>query len=353
MSEPLLVPPPPEADSAARIAAAIGAIGASDRDDYVIAPLTHAERYRDTPLARLLNGSAAQLAAERYERHDARALEYQTGFETTSRRARTAVFTAGSATAVLLAAGGVSGLFPGFGLEPLLVGAGVVTILSGALAAMWIRRIKDGRLLECWMTERARAESHRLDYFARVTGADCEAPLLQLEYFRRYQFDVQRTYYRRRGDDHRRAASRALARSSLGMAAGAAASGLAGVLAAIHLGWTALAGLGLIGQAWATRIANAEATAQNQRNAERYERTGDTLDHLFERLQAVREAVAGGDRQVLEQFVEVVHEQLSLEHRQWLEEQEAASKAVDRLEGMLARYRDERQGGTARERSPD
>lgn len=338
-------PPPVAPGAATRIAAAIETIGPSDRDDYVIAPLTHAERYRETPLARLLAGSAAQVAAEHFEKHDALALEHQARFEATARRARTAVFLAGTATAVLLAAGGLSNLFPGVTLKAILVIAGAATILAGALAAMWIRRIKEGHLLERWMTERAKAETRRLDYFERIAGETCDEPLLQLEYFRRYQLDVQRTYYRRRGDDHRRAADRALDRSSLGMAVGAAASGLAGVLAVVHLGWTALAGLGLVGQAWASRIANAEATEQNQRNAERYGRTGEVLDRLHERLPGVREAVAQGDRQMLEQFLEAVHEQLSLEHRQWLEELEAASQAIARLEGMLARYREVREGG--------
>lgn len=41
-------------------------------------------------------------------------------------------------------------------------------------------------------------------------------PLLQLEYFRRYQLEAQRAYYRERGADHERSADKILALSSIG-----------------------------------------------------------------------------------------------------------------------------------------
>lgn len=206
---------------------------------------------------------------------------------------------------------------------------------------MWIRRIRDGRLLETWMTRRAEAESERLRYFELVTGAEppLDEPLLMLEYFRRYQLDVQRAYYGKRGRQHRSEADRALSRASAGMAVGGIASGVAGVLAvALSPVWTALAGLGLAGQALGSTAEQGEATAQNRRNAERYDRTRDALDHLYAKLDRVRDALADGDLPSLQAYVESVHEQLSLEHRQWLEEIGTASHAVDRLEKLLEKH---------------
>lgn len=327
-----------------RIRAAIEAVGPSGADDYTIALTKHAEQYRTAvpALADLLSRSRIQAVAQRFQEQDLRAIERQHRFNNTSRYVRAAVFCAGTATALLLMAGVLRTELDAQAQDVLLVVATIGAIAAGALATMWIRQIREGRLLEQWMTQRAQAETTRLAYFERITSAtDIAEPLLQLEYFRRYQLDVQRTYYRLRAAEHRGTADQALSRSSLGMAGGALAGGLAGVLGGtLHPAWTALAGLGIAGQAWSALVANAEATAQNRRNAERYDQAYLALDHIYERLDEVRIAVASGDRAVMREFVDAVHEQLSLEHRQWLEEINAAGKAVNRLEGLLAKYRE-------------
>lgn len=328
----------------AAIQEAIRVIGPSDDDDYVLTPSEHADRYRDASpeLAKLLESSAVRVIAERYERLDERALELQGAFEGTSSRARNAVFWTGVSSAVLLAGGGLSGVIAPTVRILLTSVAGAGAVVTGALARMWIKRIKEGRLLERWMAARADAETERLRYFESITaGTDSVDPILLLEYFRRFQLDVQRAYYRNRGVDHRRAADRALNRGSIAVAGGAAASGLAGVLSVFQPAWTALAAVGLTGQAWASTVTNEEATAQSRRNAERYDRTGVTLDRIYERLDEVRTAVAGGDTAVLSEFVETVHEQLSLEHRQWQEEMHVAGTAIGRLEQLLSKHADD------------
>jgi hypothetical protein len=67
------------------------------------------------------------------------------------------------------------------------------------------------------MTGRARAEAERLKYFELATqsvenseSAGIPLPLLQLEYFRRYQLDVQRAYYRKRRQNHKQATDKFL-----------------------------------------------------------------------------------------------------------------------------------------------
>ncbi len=226
----------------------------------------------------------------------------------------------------------------------LILAAAVGAVVAGGLATMWIQRVKQGQLLERWMTARAEAETARFRYFDIVTERGGAAdPNLLLEYFRRYQLDVQRAYYGGRAGDHRRAADRALGRSTLGVAGGSMATGLAGI-GMVNPAWTSLAAVGLVGQAWGAMVANEEATAQNRRNAERYGRTRLALDRIYERLDEVRMAVAGGHAEVMAEFVQAVHEQLSLEHRQWLEEMHGAGTAIGRLEELLSRYRDEGKG---------
>lgn len=190
------------------------------------------------------------------------------------------------------------------------------------------------------MARRAEAEFERLHYFRLVTEGShrLEEPLLQLEYFRRPQLDVQRAYYATRGLDHRSAAERFMARSSAGMAVGAIASGVAGLLAAaVSPARAALAGVGLAGQAFGSAAENQEATPQDRRNAERYRRTRDSLDHLYAKLDTVREAVAEGNLDAMEAYAETVDEHLSLEHREWIQEIGEASHATARLEAMLRR----------------
>lgn len=335
--------PSPDAAGAAG-QEAIRIIGHADDDDWVIAPLEHAERYRETApdLAAVLSSSRVRVVAEAYQDHDARALERQARFNTTSGRARAAVFWAGVASAFLLAGGGLSGVLPVPVRLSLITVAAAGAVIAGALGTMWIRQLKDGALLERWMTARARAETERLRYFEAVTGdAGSADPNLRLEYFRRYQLDVQRAFYKGRGAQHRQMADRALNRSSVALAGATVASGMAGVMGAIEPSWTALAAAALVAQAWAARVTNREATAQDGRNAERYQRTRATLDRLYERLDDVRGAVARGHPEVMREFVQAVDDQLSLEHRQWLEEMHDAGAAVGRLEALLSEYGEE------------
>ena len=58
----------------------------------------------------------------------------------------------------------------------------------------------------------------------------------------------------------------------------------------------------------------------------------------------VRVAAAMGATAVVEEFVTAVHEQLSLEHRQWLEGGESTRSAVAKLEEALKRMEDDRAG---------
>jgi hypothetical protein len=202
--------------------------------------------------------------------------------------------------------------------------------------------IRNGDLFERWKARRAEAELARLRYFEIVTRErELSEPLLQLEYFRRYQLDVQRAYYRKRGRDHEREAGRALRLGSVAMAAGGIATGVAGALA-VSLGpaWGSLAILALVAQAVGVRAGSQEATAQYRRNAERHHRTRTVLLELYGRLDAVRAAVAGGEPAAIRELVAAVHEQLALEHREWVAEMETAGEAVHRLEELLERHRE-------------
>jgi hypothetical protein len=87
-------------------------------------------------------------------------------------------------------------------------------------------------------------------------------------------------------------------------------------------------------------VENSEATSQDRRNAERYGRTRELLDQLYAMLDKVRAGTAAGDLEVMHSYVDSVHDQLSLEHRQWLDELGATSQAVARLQTVLEQYQE-------------
>src|SRR5262249_35210512 len=152
--------------------------------------------------------------------------------------------------------------------------------------------------------------------------------------------EIERNYYRNRGRDHGAAASKMLTLSSVSVALGSLATGLGGFLgAAVSPRWVSIAGIGTIASALSTFASAREAVGQDRRNEERYGRTLEALDSLAGRLDQVRDSAAEGAREPLQQFVAAVHEQLSLEHRQWLGTAESTQGSLAKLEEALTKAR--------------
>ena len=322
---------------------AVEAIGEGRPDDFILAPTTHAEELagRAPALAALLRTGKVATLARQYERRDRDAGEAQTRFKEAMRWASAAVLATGVLGASIMVAGILEEARDDGDLWPLLLVLGLCALVSGALASMWLFRAREGNLVEAWMSGRAHAESARLEYFAtlvRLENGPSDPPLglLKLEYFRRYQLDVQLAYYDQRGRQHRQSADRTLTIGGFAAALAAVASGSAGIVASIEAPWAALAALGVIGTALAAFAATREAVNQDRRNAERYGRTLSALEILRGRLDDVRGGVLAGSQAVLEEYVAAVHEQLSLEHREWLSGAESTRSAIGKMDETLA-----------------
>lgn len=328
-------------EAAVRIIDAPPAIGT--RPDYVLAPLDHAELYAESApeLAERLRRSDLRITAESYVKRDAKANGLRAEFEDKSSRARNAVLVTTLAAALLVASAGTAAIpwLPAALVDWGVIMLSIATVAAGAMAAGWIQAIRGRALLERWMKARAEAESERLRYFSLLADETLlENPLLQLEYVRRYQLDVQRAYFDSRGDEHRRGADRQMMLIAVATALAGIAAGVGGVLgASIHTSWTSLAALGLVAQAFAARAENRLASHQSVRNAERYEQTRTALDELYRLLDRVREATAtaGGDLSVMREYVTAIHDRLASEHRQWLDDTQLAGEAIARLESMI------------------
>ncbi len=321
-------------------------LGPSDGTDYTIRPTAHAEKYAEAApaLAEILRSSRVEAAAQEYERQDAIAIQAQKQFKRLSGRSNSAVLLTAIIGALVLVVYGFYGRNEIEGMRRYaLIALGAAGGLAGALAAMWLYLIDKSRSLQKWMSRRADAETQRLAYFRAVTAdsgsiratSGVPLPLLQLEYFLRYQLEVQLTYYDRSSIRHESSAAKSLRIGSSAVLIGCIVTGISGLLSPL------LAGVGVLGAALSSFASNREAMNQDRRNAERYERTRKTLQKLRGEIDGVRGACARGNSEPLQEFVTVVHDQLSLEHRQWLETEDSIGQALASLRKSLAKQEPE------------
>jgi len=323
---------------------AVETIGKGRPDDYILQPSQHAEELADKApaLAGLLRTATIETYTQQFERHDRAADDAQKRFKGAVTWANGAVFATGVLGALIMVATILERPFGDAVMWVPLLALGLCALVAGALASMWLFRVREGQMLNDWMSERAHAETARLAYFATLAELPGDGPselplgLLKLEYFRRYQLDMQIAYYDQRRQQHRRSADRTLAIGGFAAALAAVASGSAGIVASFHAPWAALAALGVVGTALAAYAATREATNQDRRNAERYGRTLSALEILRSRLDDVRTGVLAGSQEVLDEYVAAVHEQLSLEHREWLSGAESTRSAIGKLDETLA-----------------
>ncbi len=342
-----------------KIRRAIEIIGTNKPKDYVINPTAHYEIYSETArdFAQMLKSPEISKLAVEYEHYDKEAREKQSKFNKQSKHARWAVFWAACFSAGLVSAGSWSSIAGGDSVLPtiLIIIFGLGSVLAGAYAGVCIRQIRFKKLLEEWMESRSEAESARLSLFEEVVryeGDNKEVsgttlPLLQLEYFRRYQFDVQHTYYNARSEELSQKSDSRLTLISYLFGAVTAVNGIAGVVGATKPKWAALAGIALIIQALSTMLTNAEAVNQDRRNSERYKRTFLALDIINNNLENIRSGVARGNKEVMYKFAAAVHEPISAEHQQWVKDFKKRSKALGQLSQELENIKRELQTGNS------
>jgi SMODS and SLOG-associating 2TM effector domain 1 len=334
---------------------AAGIIGSGSPGDYRLSPLEHAEQLKTSApkLAALLSRSAPVDLARQYADADTEALVAERTFKRWVIKANWAVLTTATVSALLMAVALLTASSDGL-TRTILIVLALIGVAAGAFASMSLFRVKEGRLLEDWLTARARAETKRLSYFSYIMNTsvgppDSQLELLKLEYFRRYQLDLQIAYYKTRRTGHRKSAERTLDISANSVLLAAIASGAAGVLGAYRSEWAALGSLAVFGAALQAFAAARESLNQDRRNAERYDHSAQALMGLRERLDDVRVGIAAGSLSVLSEYVAAVQDQLSLEHRQWLSGAENMQAAVARLEKALSSGASEKGAGSSEE----
>ena len=310
---------------------AVEAIGEYQPQDWHLDPRSHAQRMtREAgPLQKLLQGSRVHVILEQYEAANAKAGEYQAEYK---RYGRWEIYLGSAAAiigAVILYLASVDSGEPGLPRTGLLIAQGIC--LAGAIAVKY--KLSHSALYAQWQQQRTRAETSRIELFETTCGlaehplppsvAENELPLLplQLEYFLRYQLQVQLNYYHKRGRQHAEAARR-----FVNIGAGitfltAVAASLAGL--STELGdWVSSAAIvGLVAPILLAAQSSLSRLNQDERNAARYAITHDHLLNLKKESDPVRRAAEAGNQEEVFRFIRSVNDVISVEHTEWKERQ--------------------------------
>ena len=243
-----------------------------------------------------------------------------------------------------LLAGMAAASFEGLFAKGIIFVLALISTIEGCRAVYRLHQIKSQKLLERWMSSRAKAETERLGYFSSLSryllnnkAGDIYLLLLFVGMFKRYQLEVQRLYYHSRSCDHRKSLG---VTSNIGAVAAlclALGSGVLGMVGAFIPKMLPVAVLGTIGAAVSTVASRREELNQDERNAERYSRTADILSKIAEKHDDVLTTVAnGGNPEIIVKYVDAVNDQLSLEHRQWTSDVSEMSAALVALEESIS-----------------
>jgi hypothetical protein len=319
---------------------AITAIGSGADDDWILQPQNHAKTLPAEArlLRQALEDTELQSIIRTYKRFDDDANRAQRRYKLQAK---------GSAIATFLAIV----VLPIYFLMP----DGAMNVIFAQLAlalvalGLWIGGSKSA--FKRWVQSRAWAEEARVNLFKSVlkateksSHAGDELPLLplQLEYFRRYLLDSQRSYYARRGEYFTRAKSGSKRWATILFALSALpilweTHGRVQTLfgeAVAMLPWEpdlkdiflALAILAV--GAEFLRSTFAEISLEYS-NAWRYPKTGEKLDALSqEPLAEARAAALKSDRNAVIHFAESVQQELMAEQHEWIAMSKGAGKPV-------------------------
>ncbi len=321
------------------------AIGRDDAGaDWQLRPQEHARTLppEAAPLKRVLERTELQQVMLRFRTADAAATAAQARYK---RMGRTGLYAATIATLV-----GALFLLP---IDAWLMGpAGAVASTAQILALLTAffaaRLLAFAKPFDAWMKQRAEAEIARVGLFDAIAQAKedngaAELPVqpLMLAYFRRYQLDVQRRYYRGRGGQHAAAVwrnNRWLSASMWFTVLSLAIAIAAGLHVAASFGmpvpqqlatWSAaiprpdahrmVLALGVVASGLYGLGVARSLMDLDERNASRYLTTADNLDYLVETgLQQARDAAAAGRAEPVLEFIAQVQGQISTEHQEWI-----------------------------------
>jgi len=317
-------------------------IGQQSSKDYELKAGEHAASLeKEAPsLAAHLRSSELRVAESAYDEADKTANVGRKGFARLATAANWLVFGAACVPAATMAAGTL-----GAPTTVVVLLGSLAFVLAGIGAAVFFV-VRQGQRLRGWLDSRAKAEAYRHRYFVLATempqGGDQTPPpelplaLFQLEYFRRYQLEMQISFFREKGRKFRKAFDRWTMVGGVGAGLGIVANGLAAIFSGTFSHqWAALASVAVVAVAMTSLSSSTEGLFRFGTLRDSYAQTKEALETVCGRTDEVAQAVLAQGRAPLQQLVGAVHEILSVENKQWIKIASGAATAVAKLEQTL------------------
>lgn len=322
-------------------------IGEQSPIDYILQPGEHVKEYEHQApeFAEILKSAKLESIRSEFEIWNKRALACQKEFRHWSSYANLSAFLTVVFTTLILAFNAIVNKDFMYYSQVVVV-LTVLSIVFTAVAGGTLYRIKTGSLLQLWMSGRASAETLRVDYFNQIvqfkTNPDNTfLSLLKLEYFRRYQLDTELAYYTIRSRQNLSLANKTLSYSTWLLIGSTVAVAIGGFLGKLNSSLIAITSFGLIFQALSSKITTKSAFYQYGKNAESFERTRSILSRLRGRLDDIRELVALGDNNALIEYTSMINEQISLEHRLWID---SFNERITTIDTMVEEMKNKQNG---------
>jgi hypothetical protein len=283
--------------------------------------------------AAILQLMPVALRIESYLRHDVEAIDQQSKLKREATIANLCLLGAGIVSALVLL---TTSLAPRNAPQLYTLGLGIIAL--GAVGAYYNHIARDQARAGRWLAERGEAELARIDVFReaarRAADAGPRASLYALALVTTHLLNDQRHWMVGRAARHRTSSVRTSQLS--GVAVALAFVGGSGAIVASqseHALWLVLAGTA--GAALAAYATNREALLRDRANAERYEKAVIALDRLAERVDDIAGRLRAGEPQAVVAFTDAVADQLSSEHKLWLEGTAQADAVLEKLDGQL------------------
>jgi hypothetical protein len=305
-------------------------LGADSADDWKLEPAEHAARLMPEAVAlkRVLETEFIMEIIDRYDRADAAAAKHQRSYKKFGRAEIYLGTVAAIIGAIVLSMSDSTDAAATYDYlrAPLLW----IQIISAAGVVGVKYLLQHQQPFVKWNESRSIAETARIELFETVCGlterkwenaqSDGDFPLLplQLEYFVRYQLDVQLIYYDKRGEQHRKAARRYVSFGAVVTFIAALAAALIGVSQGIGDGISIASMAALVAPILMTAQTNLSRLNQDERNGARYEITYAHLKKVRgEMLDDARSGAAAGDAAPVHAFIRAADNVISVEHSQW------------------------------------
>lgn len=317
---------------------AIKALGHSKPDDdWVLKPDQHADSLppEAAPLAEILRGTKVSSILQKYKNADEKAITAQKKYKQFSKYGVVSASSAaliGAAILFLKSSNDVTSTIYIFisKYETYLLSIEGIAI---ALTALFAYLLKHNKYFDNWMRQRAKAETARVSLFEFICSVKDEKPTdsdiyllqLKLEYFRRYQLEVQQRYYNDRGKQHEVAANKIVSWGGALTFVIVLVGAFSGVFNDMDI-VSAIALMGVAIPVILSAHANLSLISQDERNAKRYANTYEHLLNLSGELDEIRNQVSNGNKQALIDFINAVNSEVSVEHREWVSLQEKSVK---------------------------